>query len=927
MNAHLDHVPQSKDSRKNVASHDSAVSAPSQVLVHPRLEMTDPGDSDEMEADEVADSIVSEGRIARSVSGSHSGTGISLPSHFGSRISSFQGQGSVISGNLKTQMESGFGHDFSSVRLHTDDAAAEMSSSISAQAFTYGNDIFFNRGQFNPDTKEGQHLIAHELTHVVQGSGKVERKKAPDYLSSDEAMIAHLVDTATSTDGYIERMGEETIIDRAFDTDVQFEGSQEMIGSLKEKWAERDRLKNDKKAKREDVKNNAKEISDLIQQLNTESDWGNIWKFIMERNFVLSDGLSNSFLKERLKNEPTMDPVSQEHAFTVLRKVFIRVQSGDTIKDALTKEEKDIKEWNLEGILTEGFVRGIQAKGSRNRDLDFLRNELKAKQERIAHLNKNNRKKESAPLKPKASALEKVIAEMGTNTSFEEALSKVRESMANDGIGEIELNEIVGFVSDVVRNGRKKENDASLMAALTKERSFLMAQGFDAKEAGDATDLKIDELVKDSNLLEIIFDDPENLKYVDLEGKQNNTMFHQQLGKDMGPSAQWCDHFVHWCFLKAFYPVTDEGWKKEGEKDALRNDILKYAMGEKGYMQGNVRGSIDAFGQNAFIDSKFNIEEIDKKYGITFRDNMLPGFEPGPIVIDGKTTVGKFKSNDIRGWIAEIKALNLSKDMEDRSIIDLKTQYLKAFKPDFLATQKTNLTSINEADKKEYEAQKKKNKKEVDGLRKKTDLTEEQSRMITEYDAAESAYNKSSKDLEEYKKIAENGEMWVEYASRFVKMGLNNQRVDGVVQSDPHPGDVFFKVGHTGLVIGIKDKNTIETMEGNTDGAGSSSGNAAIKKERPRSSVMGYGRPDYDGLRARLAKYYGVKLNNKPKSTSTSTPQTPQSQGQSQSQGQVAPMPLPYLDPNRKYAYSAYLTLPVLVSMVANPFGDFGKVK
>ena len=124
----------------------------------------------------MADSIVSEGRIARSVSAGHSGGGVALPSQFGSRIASFQGQGSSITGDLKTRMESGFGRDFSNVRLHTDDAAAEMSSSISAKAFTYGNDIFFNRGHFSPETNEGQHLIAHELTHVVQGNRKVSRK-------------------------------------------------------------------------------------------------------------------------------------------------------------------------------------------------------------------------------------------------------------------------------------------------------------------------------------------------------------------------------------------------------------------------------------------------------------------------------------------------------------------------------------------------------------------------------------------------------------------------------------------------------------------------------------------------------------------------------------------------------------------------------
>ncbi|MBP5420806.1 MAG: DUF2974 domain-containing protein, partial [Paludibacteraceae bacterium] len=53
--------------------------------------------------------------------------------------------------------------------------AASLSSSIHAKAFTHGNDIYFNQGQFSPNTSEGQKLMAHELTHVVQGTGKVGR--------------------------------------------------------------------------------------------------------------------------------------------------------------------------------------------------------------------------------------------------------------------------------------------------------------------------------------------------------------------------------------------------------------------------------------------------------------------------------------------------------------------------------------------------------------------------------------------------------------------------------------------------------------------------------------------------------------------------------------------------------------------------------
>ena len=179
MNAQFDQSPKSKSNQKKTTQGVLGSSMPSTVLVNAKLEMTSPGDTEELEADAMADSIVSEGKIARAITPGHSGSGIALPSQFGSQLASLQGQGSRITGDLKVKMENGFGRDFSDVRLHTDGAAAEMNDSISAKAFTYGNDIYFNRGQFNPETSEGQYLVAHELTHVVQRSGRVGRKEDP----------------------------------------------------------------------------------------------------------------------------------------------------------------------------------------------------------------------------------------------------------------------------------------------------------------------------------------------------------------------------------------------------------------------------------------------------------------------------------------------------------------------------------------------------------------------------------------------------------------------------------------------------------------------------------------------------------------------------------------------------------------------------
>ncbi len=65
-------------------------------------------------------------------------------------------------------MEQRLGHDFSRVRIHTDGEAQQSAHDVSARAYTVGEHIAFNAGQFAPDTRQGQRLIAHELAHVVQ---------------------------------------------------------------------------------------------------------------------------------------------------------------------------------------------------------------------------------------------------------------------------------------------------------------------------------------------------------------------------------------------------------------------------------------------------------------------------------------------------------------------------------------------------------------------------------------------------------------------------------------------------------------------------------------------------------------------------------------------------------------------------------------
>lgn len=82
----------------------------------------------------------------------------------------------------RTFFEPRFGADFSQVRLHTDSRAADTARSINAKAFTVGSDIAFGAGQYRPESREGQHLLAHELTHVVQQKGEQIQRDPGDFL-------------------------------------------------------------------------------------------------------------------------------------------------------------------------------------------------------------------------------------------------------------------------------------------------------------------------------------------------------------------------------------------------------------------------------------------------------------------------------------------------------------------------------------------------------------------------------------------------------------------------------------------------------------------------------------------------------------------------------------------------------------------------
>lgn len=96
---------------------------------------------------------------------------IQPPAQFAARLQALQSGGAPLPQPFRNGLETQIGFDFSRVRIHTDARAAELSQDIRARAFTHREHIFFNTGQFAPESGVGRFLLAHELTHTIQQTG------------------------------------------------------------------------------------------------------------------------------------------------------------------------------------------------------------------------------------------------------------------------------------------------------------------------------------------------------------------------------------------------------------------------------------------------------------------------------------------------------------------------------------------------------------------------------------------------------------------------------------------------------------------------------------------------------------------------------------------------------------------------------------
>jgi hypothetical protein len=76
--------------------------------------------------------------------------------------------GRPLDAAVRAFFEPRLGHDFATVRVHTDAPAASSAGAVNALAYAVGPDLVFGAGRYAPGTVDGMRLLAHELVHVGQ---------------------------------------------------------------------------------------------------------------------------------------------------------------------------------------------------------------------------------------------------------------------------------------------------------------------------------------------------------------------------------------------------------------------------------------------------------------------------------------------------------------------------------------------------------------------------------------------------------------------------------------------------------------------------------------------------------------------------------------------------------------------------------------
>jgi hypothetical protein len=164
----------------------------SKRTIQPSLRVSQPSDAAEVEADRVAKAVVSMPAPAPDAThrsapmlhraaaptakkGTKAASGGADPD-VEKEVRKAATGGAALPAKVRKTLEPRFRANFAGVRIHTDGNAAKLSAKLGARAFAFGNHIFFGGGAYDPNSKGGMELLAHELTHTIQQGETIQRK-------------------------------------------------------------------------------------------------------------------------------------------------------------------------------------------------------------------------------------------------------------------------------------------------------------------------------------------------------------------------------------------------------------------------------------------------------------------------------------------------------------------------------------------------------------------------------------------------------------------------------------------------------------------------------------------------------------------------------------------------------------------------------
>jgi Domain of unknown function (DUF4157) len=286
-----------------------------------------------------------------------------------------RGIGQPLDAGLQQSMGQVFGADFSGVRVHADAQSDQLNRSIQARAFTTGQDMFFRQGAYQPGSRGGQELIAHELTHVVQQNGEVMNRPTMHRKEGAKVKNEELLEREVNATGakthentmrirnekvgkYQKGLGGDKFLQRQFTFLGPFHAAviQRQIGKARmaELVAALHAKRPDKPAKGWPFANDCK----AVMQATEHNDWKDLQKeyknnhdpeyIKVQSNQAAAKAKNDALAQEQAKRQEIQDYVATHNVTQVFNKYRAEMQAANTTTGAKRSGGVDPKTGELE---------------------------------------------------------------------------------------------------------------------------------------------------------------------------------------------------------------------------------------------------------------------------------------------------------------------------------------------------------------------------------------------------------------------------------------------------------------------------------------------------------------------------------------------------------------------------------------------------